>query len=213
MRRTKEEAEATRQALLATALRVFGRQGYAGSRLEDVAQEAGVTRGAIYHHFAGKADLWLALVADAAQRMQPVMESALAEGSSPLESLRRYGVGVLSLAAEDPRFREVSELLLFRSELSDELAAGTSQKRAGTRMVVGKLAELVRLGIDGGEIRPDVAPEDAALGLLALQNGLLSLWLADRRLFSLRNRAEQIVDVYLAGLVPEGGSSTRKEEL
>ncbi len=57
MRKTKEEAAETRQALLRAALAVFSRQGYAATRLEDVAHEAGVTRGAIYWHFKSKADL------------------------------------------------------------------------------------------------------------------------------------------------------------
>ena len=51
MRRTKEEAEQTRRALLDAGLRVFSRQGYAAIKLEDIAREAAVTRGAIYWHF------------------------------------------------------------------------------------------------------------------------------------------------------------------
>ena len=56
-RRTKEEAQETRQAILDAAVRVFAQQGVANASLTDIAQEAGVTRGAIYWHFANKADL------------------------------------------------------------------------------------------------------------------------------------------------------------
>ena len=47
MSRTKEEAEVTKQRLLKAALDVFSRKGYADTRLEDIAAEAGVTRGAM----------------------------------------------------------------------------------------------------------------------------------------------------------------------
>jgi TetR/AcrR family acrAB operon transcriptional repressor len=49
MRRTKEDAEQTRQDLLDAALTIFSKKGYTATRLEDIAKVAGVTRGAIYH--------------------------------------------------------------------------------------------------------------------------------------------------------------------
>jgi TetR/AcrR family acrAB operon transcriptional repressor len=51
MRRTKEEAEITKQNLLQAALEVFSRMGYSATRVEDIARQADVTTGAIYHHF------------------------------------------------------------------------------------------------------------------------------------------------------------------
>ncbi|MCK5430999.1 MAG: TetR family transcriptional regulator [Anaerolineales bacterium] len=55
----------TRQDLLAAALTVFSNKGYEAARLEDIAEMAGVTRGAIYFHFGNKAGLFMALVEDA----------------------------------------------------------------------------------------------------------------------------------------------------
>ena len=59
MRRTKAEAEETRQAILAAAERVFFKKGVANSSLDEVAAAAGVTRGAIYWHFSSKTDLFI----------------------------------------------------------------------------------------------------------------------------------------------------------
>lgn len=61
MRRTKAEAEATRKKILDAAERMFYEKGVSDTTLEEVASEAGVTRGAIYWHFANKTDLFLAL--------------------------------------------------------------------------------------------------------------------------------------------------------
>lgn len=62
MRRTKEEAERTRCELLAAAERLFLEQGVAHTSLEQIARAAGVTRGALYWHFANKADLFHAML-------------------------------------------------------------------------------------------------------------------------------------------------------
>jgi AcrR family transcriptional regulator len=52
------QGDATRLALLATARELFGERGYAATSIEEVAARAGVTKGAVYHHFGGKADLF-----------------------------------------------------------------------------------------------------------------------------------------------------------
>ncbi|MDQ1633011.1 MAG: hypothetical protein QOC80_2983, partial [Frankiaceae bacterium] len=58
-----DRRERSRDALLEAAARGISRSGYANLRLEDVAREAGYTRGALYHQFAGKQELTLAVVA------------------------------------------------------------------------------------------------------------------------------------------------------
>jgi len=53
-----EQGDATRQALLAAARELFGTQGYADTSLDEIVQAAGVTKGALYHHFSGKEALF-----------------------------------------------------------------------------------------------------------------------------------------------------------
>jgi len=57
-RKTKQQAQETRQHILDVALRLFSRQGVSATSLADIAQAAGVTRGAIYWHFKNKSDLF-----------------------------------------------------------------------------------------------------------------------------------------------------------
>ena len=61
MKRTREDAETTRKNLIKVGVDVFRMKSYAATRLSDVAKAAGVTRGAIYHHFGSKAELFKAI--------------------------------------------------------------------------------------------------------------------------------------------------------
>lgn len=76
MKRTKEEAEQTRQDLLNAALTILNRKGFEATRLEDIAQEAGVTRAAIYHHFGSKVELFFALLNDASAQSNKAIQQA-----------------------------------------------------------------------------------------------------------------------------------------
>ncbi len=207
MRRTKEEAEVTRQRLLKAALDVFSRKGYADTRLEDIAAEAGVTRGAIYHHFGnvdnqfnGKAELYNTLISEAYARFTPVMQEAVEAAATVQDALRRLLMTTLQFAATDPEFRAISELTLFKTAIVPELEDGIQRKIQGTHNLVEFVADLVEKGKAGGEIRSDVNARDAALALLGLQNGLLAIWLMDKHLFSLKDRAEEIADIFIRGI-------------
>jgi TetR/AcrR family acrAB operon transcriptional repressor len=88
-RRTKEEALATRHLILDTAEHVFLRRGVTRTSLQEIAQEAGLTRGAIYWHFQNKADVFDAMM----QRVKLPMVANLnchpqQEAQNPLQHLR-----------------------------------------------------------------------------------------------------------------------------
>lgn len=203
MRRTKEDAEATRQLVLSAALAIFSQRGYAQTRLEEIAQKANLTRGAIYHHFGGKADLYNALLAERFAEANRVWQDAIAEGGTPVEILRRMAIRVLQNLEEDPDFRAVQEMVIFKTTGVPELSDGLEAKRAGIRAYVEYLTQLVEQGIEQGEIRAELSPRDTALALLGLINGVSTTWLLDQGLFSLRARAETIVDTFLYGIVSE----------
>ncbi|MEV5505160.1 TetR family transcriptional regulator [Streptomyces orinoci] len=112
MRRTPEEAAQTRAALLDAALFTFAEQGVPSTKLADVAQRAGVTRGAVYHHFADKADLYAAVIAESWDTVTAPVWAAL-EGEAPLESrLSGFLVSWLRRLREDARFRALLTLTL-----------------------------------------------------------------------------------------------------
>ena len=107
MRRTKEEAEVTRQLLLKKALTVFSKKGYAATTLEDIAREAEVTRGAIYWHFGSKAELYNTLVREYSDRGNAIVQQAASEGGTLIEILRRVFIRQLQAIEDDHDLRAV----------------------------------------------------------------------------------------------------------
>lgn len=101
-----QQAEATRQLLVSVARELFAERGYAATSVEEIIQRAGVARGALYHHFAGKEALFRA-VYDAVQGdvASRVVAAALA-GGEPWRGVRA-GLAAFLDACLEPEFRRV----------------------------------------------------------------------------------------------------------
>jgi AcrR family transcriptional regulator len=105
--RTQAERSATtRAALLMAGRQLFADRGFAGAGREEIAERAGVTRGALYHHFATKQDLFVAVVEDLESELGQRLVAAASAGSDPLEELR-LGCQAFLDAALDPAVRRI----------------------------------------------------------------------------------------------------------
>lgn len=200
MRRTKEEAAATRRKLLKKALMIFGNKGYVGATLSDIAQEAGVTRGAIYWHFGGKADLYNTLVDEYAGRANTIMQQAVSEGGTLPEILERVLVRQLQAIEDDGELRAMMELALFKTERVPELEEGRKTQIASGLALIDMLSGILAQGAKQGLLRGDVDPKIMAQAYLAFQNGLIQLWLTSPSQFSLREHADAFAQVLMAGI-------------
>ncbi len=200
MRRTQEEAQQTRQQLLDAALLVFSRQGYDAARLEDIAAAAKVTRGAIYHHFGGKAELFASLVEEASQASSQAVAQAIKEGGSFIAIARRVLVYTLYLLRDNARFRQVMALFLNHASASPELGAvrqlSLEQGKAQLRQVAG----FFQMGLQQGAVRPDLDPDIAALAFIAYQNGLVHLYLTLPDLIDVDRQAQALAEVLVSGI-------------
>jgi AcrR family transcriptional regulator len=88
--RRSEHAADTREALVTAARPLFAAHGYDGTGTEQIVADARVTRGALYHHFKDKADLFRAVMAEAAGEIatQLIDEQLASEAESPLSEIR-----------------------------------------------------------------------------------------------------------------------------
>jgi TetR/AcrR family acrAB operon transcriptional repressor len=200
MRRTKEEATATRRRLLTKALIVFSSKGYAGATLDDIAREAGVTRGAIYWHFGGKADLYNTLVDEYTGRANNIMQQAVSEGGTLLDILERVFVQQLQAIEDDRELRAMMELALFKTERVAELEEGRKKQIDSGLALIEMMAGVLAQGTREGFLRDDIDPKRMAQAYLAFQNGLIQLWLTSPSEFSLEEEAKAFAAILMAGL-------------
>jgi TetR/AcrR family acrAB operon transcriptional repressor len=197
MRRTKEDAEQTRQDLLDAALTVFSKNGYTASRLENIAQAAGVTRGAIYHHFGSKSDLYLALIEEAATIGNSAIDRAIGEGGTFVEILSRILVYTFSLLEDDQRFREVMALQL----ITPNNDAFSLRRYDEAQQLVASISGFFKVIIEQGELRQSLDPVTAARAFLGYQNGLSSLWLFNKEAFSIKGSAPELAEIFVRGII------------
>ncbi len=200
MRRTKEEAAQTRQALLDAALTVFSEQGYHPARLQDIADAAGVTRGAIYHHFGSKADLYITLIEEASEQFDAVIAQAIAEGGTFRQVGTRVLVGAWTFLEEDPHLAKVVELFNFKTGFTSELAEITRRREEEAETLVDYVAGFMRRAIEEGELRADLDPVIVARAFIAYENGVMNLWLSNRQVFSLKESAPALASIFVQGI-------------
>jgi AcrR family transcriptional regulator len=86
--RKAEQSDATRGTLLSVARDLFTERGYAATSTTEIADQAGVTRGALYHHFAAKDDLFRAVFEQIEQEVVERVARGAAAGADPLEQMR-----------------------------------------------------------------------------------------------------------------------------
>jgi AcrR family transcriptional regulator len=172
-RRTQaERTAATKAALVAAARRLFAEQGFAGTGREQIVEAAGVTRGALHHHFGGKDQLFRAVYEQLEQElMQRVAEAAMA-GTTATEQLRLGSLAYLD-AAMDPAVQRVV-LVDGPSVLSWE-----EREEISGALALGMVVEVLRAAMDAGEIARQPVDVLARLLLAALHESVLLMARAD----------------------------------
>ena len=201
-RRTKENALVTRALILDAAERVFQRRGVSRTSLQEIAQEAGLTRGAIYWHFQDKGDVFNAMMA----RVTPPMEASFKDLpgitlDDPLAQLRRGVASAFQLTVHDPQVQRVFEIALHLVEYVDELAMVRERHITERGKCTLDIESLLRLAVERGQLGPRLPARTAAIGLHALISGLLQNWLLDPKAFDLEEVGALTLEAYLGGLV------------
>jgi TetR/AcrR family transcriptional regulator, acrAB operon repressor len=122
VRRTKEDAQKTRDDILGAAEVCFHRKGISRTSLSEIATAAGVTRGAIYWHFQDKSALVGALLERVSIPLQPLSEATRnPDEPDPLGRLRELLIRVFQSTVTDPQVRRVGEILFHKCEYTEDL--------------------------------------------------------------------------------------------
>jgi AcrR family transcriptional regulator len=181
----------TRSALLVAARELFADKGFAATGREEIAERAGVTRGALYHHFASKTDVAAAVVGQLESELVDLVVAAALEGTGVRDQLHR-GCRAYMDACADPTMARI---------LADAPAVlGIEACRALDAVACGPLLAEVFARAEEEHIAVPGDPEVAAALLLGFLNeaaGLIAAAPADR---ALRRRVGDTVDAFITRL-------------
>jgi TetR/AcrR family acrAB operon transcriptional repressor len=200
VRKTKEDALATRDSILDAAATLFAEQGVSGTTLQHIATAAGVTRGAIYWHFEDKGAMFNAMMERAAMPLEAAMQLLDTQDSAdPLGDLRDYAVRVFRLTMDDPTARRTFEIATLKMEYTKEMSAVRERRALNQADWLKRAESRVRVGMRHGQIRAEVKPRAVALGMWVLIEGLVRNWLMAPE-FNLVKMGGEIIDTHLASL-------------
>ncbi|MFB9244665.1 TetR family transcriptional regulator [Massilia antarctica] len=200
VRKTKEDALATRDSIMDAAEQLFVEQGVSGTTLQHIATAAGVTRGAIYWHFEDKGALFNAMMERATMPIESAMQTLdVPAGADPLAHLRSYALCVFDLTINDPRARRVFEIATLKLEYVGEMSTIRERRSQHREQFMASAERIVKEGIAHGRLKDTVKPRAAALGLFILIEGLVRSWLITPD-FDLAQLGVEIVDTHLDSL-------------
>jgi TetR/AcrR family acrAB operon transcriptional repressor len=200
-RRTKEEAQETRNSILDAAERVFHEKGVSSASLEEIAAAADVTRGAIYWHFKDKAELFDAMMKRVVLPADEMLERAdCCAQSDPLELLRRCAIDVLLRTAQSAQMQRVYDIAYHKCEYVNDGSGVRERQVASQKECLVTIEAGFRACVENGQLPSAVDPRTAAIGALSLVSGLIAAWVLAPRSFALERHAETLVDIYFRGL-------------
>ena len=143
MRRTKEDAEQTRLKIIAAALELFSKNGYSNTTLAMIADEAGFSRGPIYWHFKNKDELYEAVLGFSQQPLETLITQSRSLAERPLVALEHFVSEWFRLLLEDRWHRQSFEILLNKTEFTEQMADTLARERKLTRDIVTLLETLI----------------------------------------------------------------------
>jgi len=161
-----------RRQILDAAIRVFARQGFHATRVSDIADEAGVAYGLVYHYFKSKDEVLNELFSERWSLLLAAIEEADAEGAAPRAKLHAVAAFIVDSYRHDPELMKVIIVEVTRAANSFGRTHLPEIRRA-----YDSIAGIVAEGQEDGTFRRDVDPTFASMSFYGAIEQLLSGWI------------------------------------
>jgi AcrR family transcriptional regulator len=163
-----------RRQILDAAIRVFARQGFHSTRVSDIADEAGVAYGLVYHYFSSKDEVLNELFSERWSLLMAAIEEADRGAGSPREKLGVVAGFIVESYRHDPELMKVIIVEVTRAANSFGRTHLQEIRRA-----YESIARIVEEGQRSGEFRNDIDPAFASMSFYGAIEQLLSGWIFD----------------------------------
>ena len=199
MRRTKQDALLTREAILDAAEARFYDHGVAATTLSHIAAAAGLTRGAIYWHFPNKLELFRAMQERARLPQEAFFNSHEPAGRRSLEELYTNSIEAFRHLERDKRARRVLTILLLRCEYVGEMQEAMMRRTDADNAMHRTITAIFAAVQHRGELKAEWKPEIAATAYVCAVGGVISEWLRSDSGFDLVAVGSRVVRSVIAG--------------
>ena len=191
--------------ILDAALKVFAAKGYAAARMEDIAREAGVTKGTIYLYFANKQAVFNALVSETIGSTVRAVTAHLKTFQGPVRELLRFALGQMAEQLVGSERVVIPKIIIGESGNFPELARFYRYEVIESGLQA--FSAVIAYGIECGEFRP--LPVQHVIRLCIAPVLLGAIWQStfaqfDAEPYDYRGLIDTHLDVLLRGLAPEG---------
>lgn len=156
-RRTKEEAQQTRETILMAALDMFCDKGYSRTTFDEIAKKINLTKGAVYWHFRNKPDIIKALIIEAFERNQAAINREISEVNT-LDDLLRYFKYAAQIVKTAPMFRKFLFFVMYQMEWSEGLF-NTLNISGPINQIINFHQELIAKVLINSKENGDISPE------------------------------------------------------
>lgn len=198
-RRTKEDANETKQNILDAAIRVFMKKSVVSTTLEDIAREAGVTRGAIYWHFKDKNDILNEIIKET---MMPICQvtNAITQNCNlkSLEELKTHIKNVFKEVFSSRKTRNIFCVLLTKLSYADELKDFFRQQQEENRSMGAIMEDFFKGLQDKGIIKKTFNHKIIAYGVYCYTIGLLTEYFKNPMEGDLEKEYSNYVDLFFS---------------
>ena len=198
MKRTKAEAQKTRQHLLAAALEVFWHTGVTRASLQEIAQEAGVTRGALYWHFKNKEDLFEALFEQKHTLLTEMLnDDVLSQQPDVWAHLRHSLLHFCNMLHEDESHRKFCQVLMTKCEQTKKNQFITNLMLRYRALWRYHVEQAIKLSIQQKSLPCNTYIALSVLYLESNMIGLLTLWTNEPTRFLLPEMAQHLINAIM----------------
>lgn len=204
VRKTKEDAEITRQRIINAAREVFLNKGVSKTSLEQVATHAGVTRGAVYWHFKNKSELFHAMreqiFLPLIDRMDDLLlsENVLpGQNNDPLARLEASMQHTIDRLTNHVETQQTFIVMMSRCEYVDEFATVLQEMLNNCSDIETKYERIYTLAQQQNIVTAALSPAELAVDTHLFFGGLLHMWVKDSEGSRFRKQANALISKHI----------------
>lgn len=184
-RKTKEDAEVTKQCIIDAAREVFLTRGVSRTTLEHIAEKANFTRGAVYWHFKNKSEIFHAMREQVFLPLIDRIEDTLSIANiannhdDPLTQIEISLCETISGLEQNIEMREIYEIMMIKCEYVDDFATVLQQILSNCSSITDKIESAYKRAAELKLLSNKQSPRALALDTHLFFNGLLHMWVKD----------------------------------